>query len=89
MIIESNDKASLKVCCTDNVQNTEICVLVHLLLKNQKETSDNLHSLQKSIAGLREQDQDFRAEQAEDNAEVKRQLSELRRNKVWLSSERV
>jgi hypothetical protein len=71
MITESNDKDILKHCCTDTIQNPEICAIVHLLLKNQKETADNVHSLQKAIAGLREQVQDSRAEQAEDNAEVK------------------
>ena len=41
------------------------------------------------MAGLREQVQDSRAEHADDNAEVRRQLSELLRNKVWFARERV
>ncbi len=54
-----------------------------------KEIYHNLHSLQKAVAGLREQVQDFSAEHCHDNAEVKRLLLEFRRSKVWLSREAV
>jgi hypothetical protein len=83
------DGSALKSCCTGTVQNPEIYELVQLLLKNQKHTDDYVHSLQKSVAGLRQQVQVFRAEHYEDNAEVKRLLHELCRNKVWLSKEAV
>jgi hypothetical protein len=89
IITEENDKASLKDCCTEGIQKVEISALVQLLLNNQKETYDNVHSLQKAIAGLREQVRDFRAEYCEDSVEVKRLLQELRRNKVWLPRENV
>jgi hypothetical protein len=54
-----------------------------------KEIYHNLHSLQKAVAGLHEQVQDFSAENCHDNAEVKRLLLEFRRSKVWLSREAV
>jgi hypothetical protein len=70
-------------------KSTEISDLIHILLKNQQESKENIHSLQKAVAGSREQLQDSRAEHAEDNAEVKRLLQELRHNKTWLSRERL
>jgi uncharacterized protein YlxW (UPF0749 family) len=63
--------------------------LFKLLLKNLQETDGKVESLQKAIAGLREQVQDFRVEHYEDSTEVKRRLQELRRNKVWIARERV
>ena len=87
MIIEDNNKESLKSCCNGIIRNAEIFALIQLLLKNQKETVDNVHSIQKAVAGLREQVQDSRAEHCEDNAEIKRLLQELRRNNVWLPRE--
>jgi predicted transcriptional regulator len=75
--------AVLKAC-----ENTEISALIHLVLKSQQETNENVHSLQKAVASLREQVQDL-AEHCKDNAEVKRLLLEFRRSKVWLSREAV
>jgi len=88
MITEDKNKASLKLYCTHNLQSTEISDLIQLLLKNQQETNENVHSLQKATAGLREQLEDFRAEQTEDNAEFRRMLTEVKRNKVWIPRER-
>jgi hypothetical protein len=81
MTIESNYNPADKPFC-------EFFTLYRFLVKNQGETQANLRSLQKAVAGLREQVEDFRAEQVEDNEEIKRQLQELRRNKVWLPRER-
>jgi hypothetical protein len=89
MIVIEDDKASNKRCCTEYTKEAEIPDLVRLLLKNQKETDDTIRSLQKSIAGLREQVQDSRAEHAEDISEVKQILHDLRRNMVLLSHERL
>ena len=71
--------------CLSDKGTVDITAIFHLV----KETYYNLHSIQKAVAGLREQLQDFRVEHSEDNAEVRRQLSELRRNKVWIARERV
>ena len=87
MIEDNTNEASLKSYCTANIQTAEISALLELFLKNQQETNDNVHSLQKAVAGLREQLQDFRVEHVEDNTETKRQLSELRKNKAWISRE--
>jgi peptidoglycan hydrolase CwlO-like protein len=89
VITECNGEESLKSSSSESIQNPEIYYLVQLLLKNQKEADNYVHSLQKAVAGLREQVQDSRAEQAEDNAEVKRLLQELRRNKVWIPTEQI
>jgi Na+-transporting NADH:ubiquinone oxidoreductase subunit NqrF len=43
---------NIEVFALDSVQNPEISALFQLLLKNQKDTHDNTHSLQKYIAGL-------------------------------------
>lgn len=88
MIEQSNNEESLKSSYTTRAQNPEISALVCLLLKNQKETLDNVHSLQKATAGLREQIQDFRAEYSEHIAELNRALQERRMNKVWIPRER-
>jgi hypothetical protein len=58
------------------------------LLKNQCENNDNLHSVQKAVAGLREQFQDFRVQYEEDNAETNRQLQDLKK-RLWLLKESV
>jgi hypothetical protein len=84
-----SDQTSFKYCCIIDAQNPEFSDFVQLLLKNQQETHDNIRSLQKSIAGLREQVEDFRAEHSEDYAEVKCLLHDLRRNKVWIPRERI
>jgi peptidoglycan hydrolase CwlO-like protein len=52
---------------------------------SETEIDDKIESLQKAIAGLRGQLEDFRAEQREDNAELKRLLREVR----WISRESV
>jgi hypothetical protein len=49
------------------------------LEKKQDETLANVQSLQKALAAFREQFEDSRVEQAEDNAELKRQLQELKK----------
>jgi hypothetical protein len=82
MHVEYNDSGYLKCSCN-------FFALFRFLDKKQKETDANIQSLQKAIAGLREQVEDFRAEQLEDNEEIKRQLNEVRRNKVWFPRERV
>jgi hypothetical protein len=53
-----------------------------------QETNDKVECLQRAVAISCESQSDFRAEYAEDIAEVKRLLQELRRNKVWISRER-
>jgi hypothetical protein len=85
----NNNKESFNSCCTGSVHNIEISDLIRLLPIFRQETSDTVRSLQKAIAGLRQQVQDSRAEHAEDNAEIKQLLHELRRNKVWIPRERV
>jgi hypothetical protein len=53
-----------------------------------KETDDKVQCLQRAIVVMCEGFHDFRAEYLEDIAEIKQQLHELRRNKVWVSRER-
>jgi chromosome segregation ATPase len=85
----NNKQASLKPCATEGLKKAEISALFDRLSKNHNETNDIIHSLQKSLAGLREQIQDFRAEIVEDNSELRRKTDELRRNKVWIPRESV
>lgn len=80
MRIEYNDSGYLK-------RSRKFFTLFRFLVKNQRETQANIQSLQKAIAGLREQVEDFRAEHLEDSAEVKRQLQDLKRNKAWIYRE--
>jgi hypothetical protein len=57
--------------------------------KKFSEIHDKVDCLQRAIAMVCGQQSDFRAEYAEDITEIKRQLHELRRNKVWLAQERL
>jgi hypothetical protein len=53
------------------------------------ELSDRIDCLQRAMAMLCAQFLDFKAESLEDNAELKRMLHELRKNKVWIERGRV
>jgi hypothetical protein len=53
-----------------------------------RETYDHINCLQRAVAVMCEGFHDFRAEYAEDITEVKWQLQELRKNKVWFPRER-
>jgi Na+-transporting NADH:ubiquinone oxidoreductase subunit NqrF len=48
----TSQSQNIEVFALDSVQKPEISALFQLLLKNQKDTHDNTHSLQKYIAGL-------------------------------------
>jgi hypothetical protein len=54
-----------------------------------KETYNRVQCLQRAIVMMCAAYRDFRAEYSEDITEVKRQLNELRRNKVWILKEGV
>jgi hypothetical protein len=54
-----------------------------------KEIFDHVQCLQRAIVVMCEGDRDFKAEYAEDMAELKRAVHELRRNKVWIPRESV
>jgi hypothetical protein len=54
-----------------------------------EELLDKTECVQKAIAAMRSDTQDFRVEYSEDISEVKRALHELRRNITWISRERV
>jgi phage shock protein A len=54
-----------------------------------EELLDKTECVQKAIAAMRSDIQDFRAEYSEDMAEVKRELRQLRSNKVWIPRKRV
>jgi tyrosine-protein phosphatase YwqE len=54
-----------------------------------KEIYDRVQCLQRAVVAMCAGSHDFKAEYQEDITEIKRQLSELRRNKVWITSERV
>jgi hypothetical protein len=58
------------------------------MLQKQQEIDNKVECLQRALAGLREQVEDFRAEQSEDLVEVRYRLQELGRNKVWMPKER-
>ncbi|MFL6423061.1 MAG: hypothetical protein ACJ71R_05675 [Nitrososphaeraceae archaeon] len=53
------------------------------------EIFDKVDCLQRAVAAMCAAYHDFRAEYSEDITEVKRQLHELRSNKVWIPRERV
>jgi hypothetical protein len=63
--------------------------LFKLILKNQQETDDKVECLQRAVTIICSNQSDFKAEYSEDIAEVKRQLQELRKNKVWIPREEV
>jgi uncharacterized protein YlxW (UPF0749 family) len=54
------------------------------LLQFIKETNESIRSLQRAVAGLRKQVDDFRIAYEEDAAEIRRRLWELR----WITKER-
>jgi hypothetical protein len=58
------------------------------ILQILHETQDKVECLQRVVAVSCESQSDFKAEYAEDIAEVKRLLQDLRRNKVWIPRER-
>jgi hypothetical protein len=53
------------------------------------ELFDKIECLQRAVAAMCAAYHDFTAGYSEDITEVKRQLHELRRNKVWIPRERV
>ena len=77
-----NQQDKFIVDCTISPTTTTIYQILSEIL-------DKVDCLQRAVAMVSGQHSDFKAEYSEDMAEVNRQLSELRRNKVWLLRERI
>jgi hypothetical protein len=76
---------SIETNITGRIKPSDFYTLLQLVVKKLDETNENMHSLQKATAAMREQFSDLGAEHEEDNAELKRLLWELR----WISKERM
>jgi hypothetical protein len=86
MIEKDNNNEQDKFIAIDSDSTTITSTSIYQKLA---EIFDKVDCLQRAVARICGQQSDFRVEYSEDIAEVKRQIHELRRNKVWFPRESV